>query len=311
MKNILVTGGAGFIGSHFAKLMDKDPRIRVTVLDKMTYAADISRLEGFKGKIIVGDVCDGETVKEILRSYEIDTVVHFAAQSHVDRSLMDAGEFTLTNVYGTQMLADACESYWSDSYEDKLFVHISTDEVYGDSRFSNESASEESAMNPTNPYAATKAAADTIMLSKMRSTSFPAIILRSSNNFGKGQHKEKFIPKVAYCIKNEKPIPVYGKGTNRRCWLSVEDYCEAISSLIDIRPVGEIFNIKGNEIYDNKTLVEMIMECSPKNAQIIHVEDRKMHDTFYDIDDSKVKRLLGDYNKRSLKQFIQSGNIFK
>jgi len=306
-KNFCVTGGAGFIGSHFVKwihhLKKTGTQIgEIVVYDKLTYAADLNRLEGVNFTFVEGDVCDARHFLEVLTAYKISHVVHFAAESHVDKSIFDKMPFIQTNIIGTAMVLDATSQYWlqtDDLYEGKLFVHISTDEVYGSILENEQAANEETRLNPSNPYAATKAASDQLVISKMNSEGFPALILRSSNNFGQTQNHEKLIPKVMDCLSKGLPIPVYGEGAQKRCWLSAQTYSEIIWALIEGNIVKEVINIGGKETYSNLDLVEFIRYKYAKAKRrdisdvslINYITDRKYHDFFYHIDDSKFRNL--------------------
>jgi dTDP-glucose 4,6-dehydratase len=307
LKNFCVTGGAGFIGSNFVKYLDQLKKTGtqigvVVVYDKLTYAADLSRLEGANYILVEGDVCNTSHFTEILSKYAITHVIHFAAESHVDRSIYDDMPFILTNILGTASVLEATAQHFRQTpiaNSDKMFVQISTDEVYG-SILENEKAADESTrLNPSNPYAATKAASDQLVISKMNNEGFPTLILRSSNNFGRFQHNEKLIPKVIDCLSKGTPIPIYGEGRQKRCWLSAQTYSEIIWSLIEASVVNEVINVRGKEIYSNLELVELIRRKYAKMkkleiselSRIEYVSDRKYHDFFYHIDDSKLRAL--------------------
>ena len=239
---------------------------------------------------------------EILAEYAITHVVHFAAESHVDRSIHDDLPFIQTNILGTASVLEATAQHFRqtlDAHSDKIFVHISTDEVYGSILENGKAADESTRLNPSNPYAATKAASDQLVISKMNSEGFPSLILRSSNNFGRFQHSEKLIPKVIDCLSKGEPIPVYGEGRQKRCWLSAKTYSEIIWSLIEANVVNQVINVRGKEIFSNLELVESIRYTFAKSkgldisevSGINYVEDRKYHDFFYHIDDTKLRAL--------------------
>lgn len=316
--NILITGGAGFIGSHFVKTVSKLDVDKIVVLDAMTYAADLERLKGFDGTFIKGNIGDYNLVYKILLDYDITHVVHFAAESHVDRSLQDMAPFIETNILGTHVLLNAVDAFWSSQprvYKERLFIHISTDEVYGPISDTDSPATEESPLNPSNPYAASKAAADQLVLGFINGKGFPALIVRSSNNFGPMQHREKLIPKIIQSLKAGSAIPIYGKGDQRRCWLYVEDYCKVLIRLIELGLCGEIINVKGPSSLSNLTTAKLMKEAYEKQVsktktEIIFVEDRKMHDSFYNISDEKLKSIMSTSNFISLESYLDSGKFF-
>jgi len=321
MKRILVTGGAGFIGSHFVKKLCtyssdfEQAGTQIVVYDKLTYAGDLKRLEGVPHIFVHGDICDGELLNAVLRKYGVTHVVHFAAESHVDRSIADQAPFMRTNVLGTEVLIETVDRFWRETggYEHRQFIHISTDEVYGSILQSEKPASETTPLNPMNPYAVSKAKADALVQHKIKRDHFPALILRSSNNYGLNQNAEKFIPRIINCLVNNHPIPVYGKGAQMRCWLSVEDYAEIICELIRLELIGEIFNVVGEETYSNIDMVMKIIEIFGQSVsrpierqpEITFVPDRAQHDFYYHVDGSKLKRLISErYFKRRLENYF-------
>lgn len=301
----LITGGAGFIGSHFVKHLLKQgiPLENISILDKMTYASDRRRLEGLKLRIIEADITNGLHIRDALREYKITCVVNFAAETHVDNSILNQDAFVQTNIVGVQKILEETRDYWSD-FKTKLdvsplLIHLSTDEVYGSSQFlRNEKFTEASPLNPKNPYAATKAAADMMIGAYINTYKYPAIIIRSTNNYGSGQHKEKLIPKVLEAIHTNKDIPLYGDGQQKRTWLNVEDNCEAILKIIKSGRLGDIYNVVGPSSLSNKELVVSLInnyEASSRSTytgQIRYVEDRPGHDVFYNISDHKIKSEL-------------------
>jgi len=324
--NILVTGGAGFIGSHFVKKISaaavnsEQQENKIVVFDKLTYAGDLRRLEGISHHFVQGDICDASHLYEVISTYDITHVVHFAAESHVDRSLMDDALFIKTNVLGTEILVKSLERYWQSTggYENRTMVHISTDEVYGAIDPSEPPASEDTILNPMNPYAVSKARADVFIQKKISFEGFPALILRSSNNYGRDQHEEKFIPRIINSLYQNRPIPVYGEGKQMRCWLSVEDYADIICELIRLGIKGEVYNVVGKESLTNLELVNKIrthfIESHKINqtgshrqnaSPIIFIPDRVRHDFYYHVDGTKLKHLIGDhFFKRSLDQYF-------
>jgi dTDP-glucose 4,6-dehydratase len=288
-KTLLVTGGAGFIGSNFVHhLLQRYPRTGVINLDKLTYAGNLENLKNVAGdpryKFIRGDIRDRETVREAYK--KVQGVVHFAAETHVDRSILDAGEFVLTDVYGTFVLLDSLK----DAGHIEFFLHVSTDEVYGsrDEGFFKESDS----LHPSSPYAASKAGADRLAYAYHVTYGLPVIILRPSNNFGPYQYPEKFIPLFATHAIEGQPLPLYGKGTNVRDWLYVEDCCRAADFLMRRGAVGEVYNVgAGNEVR-NIHLAEKICDLLGRPRTLIKfVPDRLGHDRRYALDCAKIRGL--------------------
>lgn len=285
-KNYLITGAAGFIGSNFVHFLDNSqPQIDVTVLDKLTYAGNKENLKPVLDKIefIKGDIADKELVKGILKN--IDIVVNFAAESHVDRSIESGEPFVHSNVEGAHNLMEA-------SLEEGIekFVHISTDEVYGS--IEEGKASEKDRLNPSSAYSASKAAADMFANSFYVTHDLPVLIARPTNNYGPNQHKEKLIPKfITNASKGEK-LPLYGDGSNVRDWLYVEDTCKAIELLIRKGKSGEVYNIGADNFKTNLEVTETILSQMGKNKDLISfVEDRKGHDQRYAVDSKKIREL--------------------
>ncbi len=319
-SNYLVTGGAGFIGSHFVKKLIQEKKAygqigHIVILDAMTYAGDLKRLEACDAnayKFIKGNILDASLISDILNDYDITHVIHFAAESHVDRSLEDASVFFKTNVLGTQSLLQTVYEYWTrltHSLENKVFLHISTDEVYGPIDEDQPAATELTRLNPGNPYSASKAAADQIVISYMNAYGFPAMITRSSNNYGQDQHVEKLIPKILRCLAEYEAIPIYGEGLQKRCWLNVEEHCEILMAIIKTGVIGGIYNIKGSERYQNIELARLLIKTfetltSKKAPPLRFVEDRKAHDTFYHIEDSELVAKIKVSNERIKKSSI-------
>jgi dTDP-glucose 4,6-dehydratase len=287
-KILLVTGGAGFIGSNFIHYWLKHySRCRVINLDKLTYAGNLDNLKDVEKdpryEFIQGDIRDKKLVQEIFS--KVQGVVHFAAETHVDRSILDAGEFVLTDVFGTFVLLDALK----DS-KVEFFLHLSTDEVYGsrDKGY----FTEEDPLCPSSPYAASKAGADRLAYAYHKTYSLPIIILRPSNNFGPYQYPEKFIPLFATNALEEKSLPLYGKGENVRDWLYVEDHCRAIDLVIREGKLGEIYNVGANSEVKNNVIAEKIVDFLGKSKSLIkQVPDRLGHDKRYALDCRKVRAL--------------------
>jgi len=288
-KTLLVTGGAGFIGSNFIHyLLTNYPRTKVINLDKLTYAGNLDNLKDvekdLRYEFVHGDIRDKEVVREIFK--KVQGVVHFAAETHVDRSILDAGEFVLTDVYGSFVLFEALKA----APHVDFFLHVSTDEVYG----SREEGffKETDALHPSSPYAASKAGADRLAYAYHVTYELPIIILRPSNNFGPYQYPEKFIPLFVTNAVEDKPLPLYGQGTNVRDWLYVEDNCRAIDLLLRQGKAGEVYNIgAGNEV-QNIHVAENICDLLGKSRSLIKfVPDRLGHDRRYALDCGKIKAL--------------------
>ena len=295
MKNILVTGAAGFIGSNFAEYMVKKyPEYNLVVLDKLTYAGNLDNLKQVQNNItfINGDICDLELVTDIFSKYNIDAVVHFAAESHVDNSIKTPFIFTQTNVIGTHTLLEVAKRSWGEGSSNK-FVHISTDEVYGtlgeEGYFT-----ETSPIQPNSPYSASKASSDLIALAYHETFKMNVSVTNCSNNYGPYQHNEKLIPHMIKLALNDENLPVYGQGLNIRDWLFVEDHCQAIDLVLHNGKAGERYNIGGHNEKRNIEIVKLILKYLGKSEDLItFVEDRKGHDYRYAIDPSKIKNELG------------------
>lgn len=309
-KKMLVTGSAGFIGSNFVRYILKNWQdIHVVSLDKLTYAGNLYNLANLPDEsrhfFVKGDICDQGLVDEILIEHSIDTIVHFAAESHVDRSIEGPAPFIQTNIVGTFTLLEAAKKYWLDKKKwdstNCRFHHISTDEVYGELGPNDVPFTEETPYKPSSPYSASKASSDHLVRAYFRTFGLPATISNCSNNFGPYQHPEKLIPTVIRCCIQQKPIPVYGNGSNIRDWLYVEDHCSAIDSILHKGTVGETYNIGGSCEKDNLTLVKMICEImdelhtsgKPHLKLISFVTDRLGHDFRYAINSIKIKDSTG------------------
>lgn len=305
-KNILVTGAAGFIGANFAEFfVNKHPEYNVIVLDKLTYAGNMDNLKKVMDKItfIQGDICEYQFVKELFEKYEIDGVIHFAAESHVDNSIKNPFIFTETNVIGTHTLLEIAKQIWGEGSKNK-FVHISTDEVYGtlgeEGYFT-----ENTPINPNSPYSASKASSDLIARAYFETFKMNVTITNCSNNYGPYQHNEKLIPHMIKLAMNNEKLPVYGNGKNIRDWLYVEDHCEAIDLVFHNGRAGARYNIGGHNEKRNIEIVKLILKYLNKSEDMIQfVEDRKGHDYRYAIDPTKIKTELGWEPKTKFEQGI-------
>jgi dTDP-glucose 4,6-dehydratase len=293
MKNILVTGGAGFIGSNFVHLMmNKYPDYTIVNFDALTYAGNLENLTAIKEKknyvFVKGDICNKQQVAGVFRKYSIDSVVHFAAESHVDRSIIGPALFVQTNVVGTNVLLDV-----SRESGIKRFLHVSTDEVYG-SLEATGYFTEETPMHPNSPYSASKASSDMLVLAYQHTFGFPGIVTRCSNNYGPYQFPEKLIPLLIANALNDKAIPVYGDGSNVRDWLYVEDHCSALDVVLHKGIAGDVYNIGGNNEWKNIDIVKLVLkEIGKPESLITFVKDRPGHDKRYAIDAAKIEKDLG------------------
>ena len=302
MKKILVTGGCGFIGSNYIhQVFEKGRDIHLVNLDKMTYAGNIHNLNGIPDTFhtfVEGDICDADLVKSLFEKYQFDAVVHFAAESHVDRSIEGPAEFIQTNVVGTLNLLEQSRLFYQHSNSDNFrFLHISTDEVYG-SLGEHGKFQETTPYDPSSPYSASKAGSDHLVRSWNRTFCLPILITNCSNNYGSYQFPEKLIPLMIINSLHGKPLPVYGKGENVRDWLYVRDHCEAIHSVLTTGTVGETYNIGGNNEIKNievvTTICSLLDEISPKEDGLItYVRDRPGHDFRYAINANKINSELG------------------
>ncbi|WP_035800825.1 dTDP-glucose 4,6-dehydratase [Kitasatospora mediocidica] len=287
---ILVTGGAGFIGSEFVRqLLGADATARITVLDKLTYSgveANLAPVAGHAGYAFVqGDICDPVVVDQVMAGH--DVVVHFAAESHVDRSIEGAGPFVLTNVVGTQVLLDAARKHGVGR-----FVHVSTDEVYGS--ISEGSWTEEWPLQPNSPYSASKASSDLLALAYHRTHGMDVVVTRCSNNYGHYQFPEKVIPLFTTNLIDGRKVPLYGNGGNIRDWLHVSDHCRGIELVMRGGRAGEVYNIGGGTEVTNKELTGLLLDAAGVGWEMVeYVEDRKGHDLRYSIDISKIHQELG------------------
>ena len=307
MKTILVTGGCGFIGSNFIyHLVEKDKPIHIVNLDKLTYAGNTQNLNDIPDTVhtlVEGDICDPNLVESLFNTHRFDSVVHFAAESHVDRSIDGPAEFIQTNVVGTLNLLEKSRAYCnSTDNKDFRFLHVSTDEVYG-SLGDNGKFIETTPYDPSSPYSASKAGSDHLVRAWHRTFGLPVLITNCSNNYGPHQFPEKLIPLMIINCLHGKPLPVYGKGENVRDWLFVRDHCEAILTVLRKGKVGETYNIGGNNEIKNIDVIQIVCavldEILPRDnglvySELIHyVTDRPGHDFRYAIDATKIEKELG------------------
>ncbi len=294
IPKILVTGGAGFIGSAFVKLLAKGLFFKETIpeviiIDKLTYAGDLKRLEEAKGKFkfYKTDICNKKQVEAVFAKEKPDIVVHFAAESHVDRSINDATAFIETNIKGTQVIMD-----FSRKFGVKKFVFVSTDEVYGE--ITSGKFSESSPIKPNSPYAVSKAAADLLVQSYIRTYKFPAVIIRPSNNYGPWQYPEKLIPLAILRIIQGGKVPVYGKGKNMREWLYVDDCAKGILAIMNKGEIGQIYNLGSNQESRNIDTVKLLLRTlGASQKRFEFVPDRLGHDLRYSLDSRKLYQKLG------------------
>ncbi|NMC37492.1 MAG: dTDP-glucose 4,6-dehydratase [Bacteroidales bacterium] len=305
-KSILITGGAGFIGSHVVRrFVNSYPHYRIVNADKLTYAGNLDNLADVEKSVNYFfekvDIVDKKTVAALFEKYGFDGIVHLAAESHVDRSITSPDEFVYTNIVGTVNLLNAAMAAWKNDFSGKLFYHISTDEVYG-SLGKEGMFTEETPYDPKSPYSASKASSDHLVRAYGHTFGIPVIISNCSNNYGPNQFPEKLIPLAINNIKNNKPVPVYGKGENIRDWLYVEDHASAIDLIFHRGKPGETYNIGGNNEWKNIDLIRLLCNIMDKKLGrpegtseklITYVKDRPGHDLRYAIDSSKLQRELG------------------
>ena len=306
MKNILVTGGAGFIGSHLVRLLvNKYPNYHIVNMDILTYAGNLENLKDIEDKdnytFVKCNICDLESVKQVFEVHQIDSVIHLAAESHVDRSIEDPFSFAQTNVMGTLSLLQAAKSYWNTNFENKLFYHVSTDEVYG-SLGKQGFFTENTKYDPHSPYSASKASSDHFVRAFSDTYGLPTVISNCSNNYGSYQFPEKLIPLFINNIVHNKPLPVYGKGENVRDWLFVNDHARAIDVIFHKGKLGDTYNIGGFNEWKNIDLIKVMIKTADRllgreegtsDKLITYVTDRAGHDLRYAIDSTKLKKELG------------------
>jgi len=307
---ILVTGGAGFIGSNFVLQQLQNESLSIINLDKLTYAGNLRNLESIESsrryEFVQGDICDRELVRQLLRKYRPRAIVHFAAESHVDRSIRGPEEFIQTNINGTFALLEEARAHWAELSGDERnqfrFLHVSTDEVYGSLGPKDSPFSETTAYAPNSPYAASKAASDHLVRAYRHTYGLPTLTTNCSNNYGRFQFPEKLIPLMILNARDGKPLPVYGDGKNVRDWLYVEDHCEAIATVLRLGKPAETYNIGGWNEKPNieivQSICDLVDEMSPRPGSsrrelITYVKDRPGHDRRYAMDASKIERELG------------------
>ncbi|MDE6655551.1 MAG: dTDP-glucose 4,6-dehydratase [Anaeroplasmataceae bacterium] len=293
MATFLITGGAGFIGTNYCQyVVEKYPNDFFICYDALTYAGSLEGLEKIKGnknfKFYHGNICDKKKLIKIFTKYKIDVIINFAAETHVDRSIEASEVFVETNIKGTHTLLELAKAY-----NISRFHQVSTDEVYGDLDNKASLFTEESALHPSNPYSASKAAADMLVMSYMRTYNLSCSISRCSNNYGPYQNSEKFIPMIIQKSIDDKSIPIYGDGLNRRNWIYVLDHCIAVDLIVRNAPSGKIYNIASEHEVENIELAKMILKYLEKEDVLLtFVKDRKGHDFRYSMDISKIKNDL-------------------
>ena len=306
MRRLLVTGGAGFIGSNFIRYwIERHPHDRVVNLDLLTYAGNLENLAGIEGapgyRFVRGDITDRVFVKQLMQDEQIDTVINFAAESHVDRSILGPDSFISTNITGTFSLLEAIRALWGKGEATRRFLHVSTDEVYGSLTADEAAFDEQHAYAPNSPYSASKASSDHLVRAYHRTYGLPVLTTNCSNNYGPYQFPEKLIPLTLLNALEGKPIPVYGDGKNIRDWLYVKDHCSGIEAVLQGGRVGEVYNIGGINEWTNIDIVCLICErldalqpgAGSYKKQITFVTDRPGHDRRYAIDASRMQNELG------------------
>ncbi|MEN6452868.1 MAG: dTDP-glucose 4,6-dehydratase, partial [Prolixibacteraceae bacterium] len=304
---VLITGGAGFIGSHVVRLFVlKYPEYKIVNLDKLSYAGNLANLKDIEDRpnyeFIKSDIVDAGTMLKLFQEKQFDGVIHLAAESHVDRSISNPMEFVMTNVIGTVNLLNAARSIWKDKPEGKRFYHISTDEVYGALKMGDEMFKETTKYDPHSPYSASKASSDHFVRAYHDTFGLPVVVSNCSNNYGSYQFPEKLIPLFINNIRNNKPLPVYGKGENIRDWLWVDDHARAIDVIFHRGQTGETYNIGGHNEWKNIDLIRIMCRIMDRKLGrtegtseklITYVKDRAGHDLRYAIDSSKLQKELG------------------
>jgi dTDP-glucose 4,6-dehydratase len=319
MRNWLVTGGAGFIGSNFVRLAVDESDVRLVVYDALTYAGNLANIADLIDRkridFVRGDVCDEDQVREVFRRYQVDAVVHFAAESHVDRSILGPRPFVRTNVEGTCVLLDVARESWSARPGEHLFLHVSTDEVYGTLGPDDPGFNEQSQYRPNSPYSASKAASDHLVRAWHHTYGLPVIISNCSNNFGPYQFPEKLIPLMILNAIEGRELPVYGDGMQVRDWLHVEDHCRALMSLMTHGRVGQTYVVGGGCERTNLQVVQAVCNevdwlCGRKPGEsaalIRYVGDRPGHDRRYSMDAAKLRRELLWNPRHTLEEALPS-----
>lgn len=310
MKTLLVTGGCGFIGSEFIRLVLRErPQYSVINLDLLTYAGNPESLAGLERqwdtsayRFIRGDIADAALARQVIQNAKVDAVVNFAAETHVDRSLLDSAPFLRTNVDGTRVLLDGASRAGIER-----FLQVSTDEVYGSLEPSAPPCSEEHPLQPNSPYAASKAAADLLVRAYQKSYGVPALLTRCGNNYGPHQFPEKFLPLVITNALEDKPLPLYGDGRQIRDWIHVEDHARALLQVLEQGRIGETYNVSASSEQTNLHMVEWVLSLMGKPSSLVcHVDDRPGHDRRYGIDASKLRRELGWQPRISLESGLRA-----
>ncbi len=306
-KNILITGGAGFIGSHVVRLfVNQYPQYHIFNLDALTYAGNLANIRDIESQpnytFIKGDITDGPLMMDLFRQHSFDGVIHLAAESHVDRSISDPLSFIMTNVVGTANLLNAAKASWNGNFEGKLFYHVSTDEVYGSLHNPEDFFLETTPYDPQSPYSASKAGSDHLVRAYHNTYKMPVVITNCSNNYGPNQFPEKLLPLMINNILKGKPLPVYGKGENVRDWLFVVDHARAIDMVFHKGTIGETYNIGGFNEWKNIDIVHLLCRVMDRKMDkpegsaaslITYVKDRAGHDLRYAIDANKIMKELG------------------
>jgi dTDP-glucose 4,6-dehydratase len=318
MQNVLVTGGAGFIGSNFVRyLLKAEPDIRIVNLDILSYSGNKENLIGLPDEVrhilVEGDICNFDLVNDVFRKHKIDTVVHFAAETHVDRSILGPAPFIQTNVTGTFTLLEVARQFWGGDMNGRRFHHISTDEVFGSLNPGEPAFTELTPYEPRSPYSASKAASDHLVRAYFHTYNMPVTISNCSNNYGPYQFPEKLIPLIILNALQGKPLPVYGDGLQVRDWLFVEDHCEAILLVLKRGEVGETYNVGGGNQPYNIDLVREICSVldelkpvtNPHSSLITHVPDRPGHDRRYAMDNTKIRTKLGWMPKHDIENGLR------
>ncbi len=318
MKNVLVTGGAGFIGSNFVRyLLKVDSTVHIVDVDALTYAGSLESLSNLPDQgrhtFLQGNICDPDLITHLINEHEIDTIIHFAAESHVDRSILGPAPFIQTNIMGTFTLVEAARQVWGNEKTGKRFHHVSTDEVFGSLGAEDPSFTESTPYDPRSPYSASKAASDHLVRAYFHTYDLPVTITNCSNNYGPYQFPEKLIPLMILNALQGKPLPIYGDGMQIRDWLYVEDHCEAIQLIVEKGKPGETYNVGGGNQPYNIDLVKEICAIlddlkpvdKPYESLIAHVPDRPGHDRRYAMDITKIRDELSWFPKHDIESGLR------